>query len=84
MELFNIQYQEVDCSEPKLHNMAPENMKAIKIIKQGDGQAAELQTVPVPKLRDDYVLCKVNCVALNPTDWLVRSCLDSQYVSSRH
>ena len=41
-------------------------MKAIKIL---DGNRAEIQEVPVPKLRDDYVLCKVNCVALNPTDW---------------
>ena len=30
---------------------------------------AEIQEVPLPKLRDDYVLVKVNCVALNPTDW---------------
>ncbi|KAK4507637.1 hypothetical protein PRZ48_001372 [Zasmidium cellare] len=41
-------------------------MKAIKII---EGNTAELQDVPIPKLRDDYVLCKVKCVALNPTDW---------------
>lgn len=30
---------------------------------------AELQEVPVPKLKDDYVLVKVKAVALNPTDW---------------
>ncbi|EME42459.1 hypothetical protein DOTSEDRAFT_134111 [Dothistroma septosporum NZE10] len=41
-------------------------MKAIKIV---DGHKAELQEVPVPALRDDYILCKVHCVALNPTDW---------------
>lgn len=46
--------------------MAPDKMKAIKIV---EGHKAEIQTVPVPKLRDDYVLVKVNCVALNPTDW---------------
>ncbi|KAF2164096.1 hypothetical protein M409DRAFT_68030 [Zasmidium cellare ATCC 36951] len=46
--------------------MAPSTMKAIKII---EGNKAELQDVPIPKLRDDYVLCKVTCVALNPTDW---------------
>ncbi|KAK5163348.1 uncharacterized protein LTR77_010721 [Saxophila tyrrhenica] len=44
-------------------------MKAIKIIQSGSKQAAELQDVPLPTLRDDYVLCKVTCVALNPTDW---------------
>lgn len=43
-------------------------MKAIKITSQGE---AELQEVPLPKLRDDYVLVKVKCVALNPTDWHV-------------
>lgn len=43
-------------------------MKAIKIV---EGNKAELQDVPVPALRDDYVLVKVNCVALNPTDWYV-------------
>lgn len=41
-------------------------MKAIKIIEDAK---AELQTVPLPKMREDYILCKVNCVALNPTDW---------------
>lgn len=46
--------------------MAPSKMKAIKIV---EGNKAELQDVSVPKLRDDYVLCKVKCVALNPTDW---------------
>ena len=33
---------------------------------------AEVQEVSVPKLRDDYVLVKVNAVALNPTDWQVQ------------
>lgn len=49
-------------------------MKAIKIVADAQsaaGQSAELQDVPLPKLdgRDDYVLCKVSCVAINPTDW---------------
>lgn len=46
--------------------MAPSNMKAIKIVEAGK---AEIQEVPLPKLRDDYVLVKVEAVALNPTDW---------------
>ena len=46
--------------------MAPSTMKAIKTV---EGHKAELQDVPLPKLRDDYVLVKVNAVALNPTDW---------------
>ena len=41
-------------------------MKAIKVVGPGK---AEIQEVPVPKLRDDYILVKVNAVALNPTDW---------------
>lgn len=35
-------------------------MKAIKIVSAGK---AEIQQVPVPKLRDDYVLVKVKYVA---------------------
>lgn len=45
-------------------------MKAIKTV---DGHKAELQDVPVPKLRDDYVLVKVKAIALNPTDWCANS-----------
>lgn len=46
-------------------------MKAIKIVSTGDGgQEAALQDVPVPELREGFVLCKVLCVGLNPTDWL--------------
>lgn len=41
-------------------------MKAIKVVAPGK---AELQSVPLPKLRDHYVLVKVACVAINPTDW---------------
>ncbi|KAF2720107.1 GroES-like protein [Polychaeton citri CBS 116435] len=46
--------------------MAPSTMKAIKVV--GPGQT-ELQDVPLPRLRDDYVLAKVKAIALNPTDW---------------
>lgn len=51
---------------PNHTTMAPSNMKAIKVV---EAKKAELQDVPVPKLRDDYVLVKVEAVALNPTDW---------------
>ena len=44
----------------------PSKMKAIKSVENGK---AEIQEVPLPKLRDDYVLVKVKDVALNPTDW---------------
>lgn len=52
----------------KLANMSelPETMKAIKVIDTGK---AEVQHVPLPKMRDDYILVKVHAVALNPTDW---------------
>lgn len=30
---------------------------------------ATIQEVPVPKLRDDQVIVKVNAVGINPTDW---------------
>lgn len=40
--------------------------KAIVYVEQGK---AEIQDVPIPKLRDDYILVKVNAVGLNPTDW---------------
>lgn len=46
--------------------MSPSSMKAIKVVEAGK---AEIQDVAVPKLRDDYVLVKVEAVALNPTDW---------------
>ncbi|KAF2487513.1 putative zinc-binding oxidoreductase ToxD [Neohortaea acidophila] len=56
--------------------MPPQTMKAIKIVSRGK---AEIQDVPVPRLRDDYVLVKVKCVALNPTDWKHR---DSEALST--
>lgn len=40
--------------------------KAVVFVEKGK---ATIQEVPVPKLRDDYVLVKVNAVGLNPTDW---------------
>jgi NADPH:quinone reductase-like Zn-dependent oxidoreductase len=46
--------------------MTPETMQAIKIVSAGK---AEVQTVPVPKLRDHYILVKTSHVAINPTDW---------------
>ena len=48
----------------QLHTMA--TMKAIIV----DGSKAKVTSeVPVQKLRPTYVLTKVDCVALNPTDW---------------
>ena len=38
------------------------------IIKTAQGKAV-LASIPVPKLRDDYILVKTVAVALNPTDW---------------
>jgi D-arabinose 1-dehydrogenase-like Zn-dependent alcohol dehydrogenase len=49
-------------------NMIPETMKAIKIVS---ARNAEIQTVPVPELRENYILVKVQAVAINPTDWCV-------------
>ncbi|KAL2867719.1 zinc-binding alcohol dehydrogenase family protein [Aspergillus lucknowensis] len=40
--------------------------KAIVYVEKGK---AAVQDVPIPQLRDDYVLVKVNAVGLNPTDW---------------
>ncbi|PNS14317.1 hypothetical protein CAC42_6830 [Sphaceloma murrayae] len=44
----------------------PTTMKALKSVSKGE---SALQSVPLPTLRDDYVLAKVHAVALNPTDW---------------
>lgn len=38
------------------------------VIIKAQGEA-ELAGVPIPKLRDDYILVKTRAVALNPTDW---------------
>ncbi|KAI1323174.1 putative zinc-binding oxidoreductase ToxD [Xylariaceae sp. FL0255] len=41
-------------------------MKAIKVTRK---TKVEILDVDLPNKRDDYVLCKVSWVALNPTDW---------------
>ena len=46
-------------------SQVPSTMNAIII----NGNKASVSKIPVPKLRPTYVLCKVNSVALNPTDW---------------
>ena len=54
--------------------------KNYAIVVQKPGEAAK-QEVPIPKLRDDYILVKVVAVALNPTDvkhideWSGKGCL---------
>ena len=40
-------------------------MKAIKVVSAGN---AEIQVVPIPDLRDECILVKVSCVAVNPID----------------
>jgi NADPH:quinone reductase-like Zn-dependent oxidoreductase len=42
-------------------------MKAI--VYHGPTNASVVSDRPLPKLRDDYILVKVNTIALNPTDW---------------
>lgn len=42
-------------------------MKAIKITSTG--KAEVLDGVPVPKLRDGYILVRTKAVSANPTDW---------------
>lgn len=43
----------------------PSQMKAITI----NGNKAKVSTRSLPKVRPTYVLCKVDSIALNPTDW---------------
>lgn len=38
------------------------------IVKTAQGKT-ELITIPIPRLRDDYILVKTIAVALNPADW---------------
>jgi NADPH:quinone reductase-like Zn-dependent oxidoreductase len=38
------------------------------LIKTAQGKAT-LTEIPIPKLRDDYIIVKTVAVALNPTDW---------------
>ena len=44
------------------------NMTTKAIVYSKPGEAG-IQEVPLPKLRDDHVLVKVNAVGINPTDW---------------
>ncbi|KAK0741936.1 chaperonin 10-like protein [Apiosordaria backusii] len=44
----------------------PRETKAVIIASLGK---AEIRTVPIPTLRDDYILVRTTAVALNPTDW---------------
>ncbi|PVH93283.1 putative alcohol dehydrogenase [Periconia macrospinosa] len=41
--------------------------QAIVVLKPGEG--AGVQTVPLPKLREGWVLVDVKAIALNPSDW---------------
>ena len=36
---------------------------------QGPASAKLVSDLPIPKLREDYIIVKVATVALNPTDW---------------
>ncbi|KAI1612188.1 putative zinc-binding oxidoreductase ToxD [Exophiala viscosa] len=38
------------------------------LIREGAGNAV-LRCIPVPQLRDDYILVRTVAIALNPTDW---------------
>lgn len=46
-------------------SQAPSTMQAIII----NGNKASVSKIAVPKIRPTYVLCKVDSIALNPTDW---------------
>lgn len=59
----------------------PKTMKAIKVVDVGN---AQIQDVPLPQLRDDYVLVKVHAVALNPTDWYARHNRESKAYSKTY
>ncbi|KAI0457606.1 putative zinc-binding oxidoreductase ToxD [Xylaria acuta] len=43
-------------------------MRNYGLIRVGTGNAV-LQPIPIPQLRDDYILVRTVTVALNPTDW---------------
>ena len=45
--------------------MTPQNRGLIKT----EIGKADVTTIPIPRLRDDYILVKTVAVALNPTDW---------------
>jgi NADPH:quinone reductase-like Zn-dependent oxidoreductase len=38
------------------------------VVHKSNG-VAEIKEVPLPTLRDDYIIVKTKAVALNPTDW---------------
>ncbi|KAI0203926.1 GroES-like protein [Astrocystis sublimbata] len=40
--------------------------KAVVIVEKGK---VEIKELPLPKLKDGYLLVKVRCAAINPTDW---------------
>ncbi|KAK3292074.1 chaperonin 10-like protein [Chaetomium fimeti] len=44
----------------------PSEIKAVVVTKP---ETAEVKTVPLPTLPDDYILVRTTAVALNPTDW---------------
>ncbi|TGO69992.1 hypothetical protein BELL_0747g00020 [Botrytis elliptica] len=44
------------------------NAENYGIVKTAVGEG-RLQPIPIPRLRDDYVLVKTIAVAINPTDW---------------
>ncbi|KXX82038.1 Protein TOXD [Madurella mycetomatis] len=44
----------------------PAEIKAVVITKPG---TAEIKTVSLPRLRDDYILVRTTVVAVNPADW---------------
>jgi NADPH:quinone reductase-like Zn-dependent oxidoreductase len=39
------------------------------IVHKSKGVVEVKSDVPLPRLRDDYILVKTKAVALNPTDW---------------
>jgi NADPH:quinone reductase-like Zn-dependent oxidoreductase len=43
-------------------------MQNYGLLRKGTGKA-QLCAIPVPKLRDDYILVRTVAIALNPTDW---------------
>ncbi|KAF4340133.1 toxD [Fusarium beomiforme] len=58
-------------TQPQYNNIAITETKTMttKAIVYVEKGKAQIQEVPKPKLRDDYILVKVNAVGLNPTDW---------------
>lgn len=43
-------------------------MASIRAIVNGEKGHASVQSVSIPKLRDDYIIVSVKAIALNPTD----------------